>query len=58
MYPSTLTCPYKLFFFLFNLILNIVSYLAHKVWDEVLRLLIWGAILILIYVGVYKYLLN
>jgi hypothetical protein len=48
----------KIFFFLFKLILNIVSYLARKVWDEVLRLLIWGAMLILIYFCVYKYLLN
>jgi uncharacterized membrane protein HdeD (DUF308 family) len=48
----------KIIFFLFRIILNIISYLARKVWDEVLRLLIWGAILILIYLFVYKYLLN
>ena len=39
----------KIILFLIKLILNIISYLARKVWDEVLRLLIWGAILILIY---------
>jgi len=48
----------KIFFFLIRIILNIISYLARKVWDEVLRLLIWSAILILIYLFVYKYLLN
>jgi hypothetical protein len=48
----------KIIYSFISILVKIITYLLKKVWDEVLRLLIWGAMLILIYFCVYKYLLN